>query len=612
MPKSFPYKVRFKAIDNISRVVDKIQNKFPKLTKKINRTNNAFQILQNKTKKIRASFNKMGQSMTNLGKKLTIGITAPVVGFATLAVKKFGDFEQGLIGVGKTTGIAGKDLNFLGKEIENLTKEIPRSATELLELAQAAGQLGIKGSDNILKFTSVMAKLETASDVAGEEGAKSIARILQVTGDGVGNVDRFSAALVDLGNNAAASESEILGVANRIAGNIARFDAGSAGVLGIATALKSLGKQAESSGSVVGRAFDAIDQNIRGGGKGLAALSKVTGIAADEIEQRFKTDSVGVFKAFIDGLAKMQKQGKNTTKILGAFGLKGVRINDILGTLIKRNEVLAVNLERSGKAWKENTALQKEFEVATKSFNNSMKFLSNEFFIAARRLGKELAPAIVKVALLFRKFFGFLEKNPAFAKFLAISAAVLAILGPLTLGFGALFLIFPKLILAWEASTAVLAGFGLTLKGVMLSMASFAAVAALIGLAAFMIIKNWEPIKQFFDDLWSDPLTQAKEFFGFVLDMARKAGSFFTFGKGLTDSEQTDQNLLKKGFKISGPGGEALGSKKVTEKSNVEFKERTNNARVDVTFKNTPPGTKVVSEGQGGLLGINNGMAGAF
>ena len=93
-----------------------------------------------------------------------------------------------------------------------------------------------------------MAKLGRASDVAGEDGAKSIARILTVTGDGIGKVERFSSALVDLGNNAAAGEQEILEVATRVAGQIGRFDVASAKVLGIATALRSLGKRAESAG----------------------------------------------------------------------------------------------------------------------------------------------------------------------------------------------------------------------------------------------------------------------------------------------------------------------------------------------------------------------------
>jgi hypothetical protein len=46
-------------------------------------------------------------------------------------------------------------------------------------------------------------------------------------------------------------------------------------------------------------------------------------------------------------------------------------------------------------------------------------------------------------------------------------------------------------------------------------------------------------------------------------------------------------------------------------KSNSEFATQTNNARVDV-FVRAPESTRVVAEGENGVLALNRGLMGAF
>ena len=51
------------------------------------------------------------------------------------------------------------------------------------------------------------------------------------------------------------------------------------------------------------------------------------------------------------------------------MGLSGVRIDAVIGTLVKNNDVLEQSLTRSNKAYKENSALNKEFGEQTKTTN---------------------------------------------------------------------------------------------------------------------------------------------------------------------------------------------------------------------------------------------------
>src|SRR5690606_28583536 len=143
----------------------------------------------------------------------------------------------------------------------------------LLEIGQAAGQLGVTGTDNILKFSDTVAQLGSASNIAGEEEATVLARHLNVTGEGVENGDRLAAAIVSLGNTSAATEAEIARAATSVAQATAIFGVGSDEAAGFGAALAALGVRAELSGSALGRAFRAIDASIREGGAALEDLA---------------------------------------------------------------------------------------------------------------------------------------------------------------------------------------------------------------------------------------------------------------------------------------------------------------------------------------------------
>jgi len=119
-------------------------------------------------------------------------------------VKLYADFEAGLIGVGKTANLSKAELASLGQDIDALSKRIPVATDELLAIAQSAGQLGVKGAANILKFTETVAKLGTATDLSGNDAAMALARILNVTGETMDTVDVLGSAIVK--NTARAGE----------------------------------------------------------------------------------------------------------------------------------------------------------------------------------------------------------------------------------------------------------------------------------------------------------------------------------------------------------------------------------------------------------------------
>jgi len=322
----------------------------------------------------------------------SFAVTAASLGGSLAA---FAKYETGLIKVGKTADLQGKELKAFGKEITNLSGTIPLSTRELLDLASSAAQLGVKGKDNIIKFTETVAKLGTATDIVGEEGSRAIARLLNITGEGVQTVDKFAAIITRLGNNVAASESEILSMASRVGKATAQFELGTTAVLGISAALKEVGVEAELGGSAIGRAFVEIQNAVFKGGESLDTFSKITGLTGDELKQTFEKDATGAFQLFIEALNKLPAE--QVVASMEAMGLKGVRLREVIGTLAKRSDLLARSLSLASDEAQRQTALNEEFSRAVGSLENSFKFMKNEVFNLAKSMGQDLAPAAKEI-----------------------------------------------------------------------------------------------------------------------------------------------------------------------------------------------------------------------
>lgn len=343
---------------------------------------------------------KVKKQTESLEKTLTATAKASAAAFAVFSgsiaalTKEFADYETALVGVGKTTNIEGKRLEKFGKQFQKLSSQIPISTNELLGIAQAAGQLGVTGEDNLLKFTETVAKLGVATDLAGEEAATALTRILNVTGEGISTIDTFGSVIVALGNNFAATESEIVRVTTEVSRSTAVFGVGSASAAALATAMRSVGVQAQLGGSAVGRAFRAIDENIRKGGNSLENLSRITGIAADQLQKRFAEDSIGVFQQFVEGLGDIAEAGGSTSAALESFGLKGDEINKVLPVLAKNSELLGRALSTANKETENATALNNEAAKAFATLNSDFQRAKNAVTNAATAIGSQLAPAV--------------------------------------------------------------------------------------------------------------------------------------------------------------------------------------------------------------------------
>lgn len=614
MAKEMPVKVRIAAIDRISKVIDKVKGKFPELSRSISRTNTMFGIVQKTTEKFRKSLEKIGNTMKGIGKAAMVGITLPVVAAAGFSVKKFMELEEALADVKGATNLSGEELKEFGNRIQNVSKKIPIPQEELLKLAAAAGEAGVRGVDNLEKFSVTLAKLAKTAGINGEEAADSIAKILNLTGEGPAKVENFASAITALGDKYGVSAKKVLDSTFDITREVAKFGVSSAQATAFAAAVEPLGFNAKQAAGAFGDAFRGIDEAIRKGGKQMTGLQAITGMTAAELKDQFGKDSTVVFQKFLGGLEKIKKNGGPTADALKFFGASGEKTQIILEALAKDGAKFNDILADSKKAYMENTALGDEYAETTTTLAAKFQLFQNKVTVLAQKLGEYLAPMIGRVVDAASGFLDFLDAHPMVAKMIGVVLVLAAVLGPIVFMFGWFLTVLPALITGWGAFTAIMAGFGITSWAALIPLLILAAkiilVIAIIGIIVAVIWKFRDAIKEGLIATWdwltekiSFFITKAKE----AIDVIKK---FLGFGGGTVDATVNATTNANTAGNFA-PQGAALGGIETATKNNPELMTQTNNARVDINVR-APQSTTVVGESQGGFLNINRGLAGAF
>lgn len=446
------------------------------------------------------SINKTGQSMSRAGTTMTRNVTLPVVALGTASAKAAIDFESAFAGVRKTVDASEADFGKLERGIRDMSKEIPASAVAIAGVAEAAGQLGIE-VPNIMAFTRTMIDLGEATNLSAEEAATQLARFANITGMSQKDFSRLGSTIVELGNNLATTEAEIVAMGMRLAGAGSQIGLTEAQTMSFAAALSSVGIEAEAGGSAFSKVMVDMSLAAETGGGKLQEYGKIAGMTGDQFAKAFKEDAAGAITAFVKGLSETE----SAIKVLDDMGIKEVRMRDALLRAAGASDIFSESLDMGSQAWAENIALTKEADQRYGTTASQLSIARNRMMDAAITAGEALAPHIIKVAEaisnLTDKFNKLSPEQQEMILKMALAAAaigpVLKVTGSLTSGLGGLFTTAGKVTgavgkfsKALTAGKTIIGALGLALGPGGLVLAGLAAFAG----AAYLIYKNWDKI----------------------------------------------------------------------------------------------------------------------
>lgn len=338
---------------------------------------------------------KAGGKIENAGKKVSAFSIA--TGTALVASAKSAiEFESAFTGVEKTVDGTEQQMAELKQGIRDMAKEIPSSTTEISTVAEAAGQLGIKTED-ILSFTRVMIDLGNSTNLSAEEAASALAKFANITNMSAQDYSKLGATIVDLGNNFATTEADIVEMATRLAATGELAGLSQAQILALATAMSSVGIEAEAGGSAMSKLLKQIQVAVETGSSDLKDFAKVAGMSSSNFKKVFEQDAVKALSAFISGLNDTKRNGKSAIVILEEMGLTEVRLSNTILSLANASGVMTDAIDTASTAWEDNTALTNEANKRYNTLESKIKICINKLKDFAITIENKLMPSVEKI-----------------------------------------------------------------------------------------------------------------------------------------------------------------------------------------------------------------------
>ena len=342
----------------------------------------------------------VGDKMKSAG-KTSMAIGAGIGAAAALPIKAAVDLETGMVGVKKTTGLAFDEIK---SGISDLVdKNIPTSIEGLNQIAETAGQLGIRGKQDIFGFTEAIAKIEAVSDLTADQAASSFAGFANVFKVPIAQAENMGSTINELSNTTNATAGFITDAMARIGRPIESLTFQQ--VAGLSASLGDIGLGAERGGTALRNAFGRMQTRVAQG----AAFMKMS---TSDWAQAVQKDGVGAFIAVMEKVKGLDASARvpALTKMFGEeVALQAVRFADNI-------DVLKKNLGVANTSFAENISLNNELQNVMDSSGGKLTVMWNKIKLMAASLGGPMLDSlkwvIDGISWLATKFRVFADAHP--------------------------------------------------------------------------------------------------------------------------------------------------------------------------------------------------------
>jgi TP901 family phage tail tape measure protein len=418
-------------------------------------------------KEVENKFGKLGEKLTDIGGKLSLSVTAPILAMGAVAANEFATVEKGLREINSLFGLTGeeaeKNFGMLTKVAEDASKELGILQSDVVPAMYNAISAGVP-KENIFEFIKVAgnAAIGGVTDLnTSVDGLTSIINAFGLSMNQAGEVADSMFAAVQGGKTTFSELSDSIfniapaaaaaGVSfNEVNAAIATLTAG-----GTPTAVATTQIRAALTGlQRPSKELDAIFQKLgfqtaqvaiekKGLGFALDAVKKASNGSNGELQTLLgSTEAVAAANVLAGtGAAKFSAELDRQANSAGAAAGAAAEINKSFGRELERTKVAASNLGIS--------------------------------------IGATLAPALSALNSVIEKSISFFSNlGPTTKTVLVVFAGLAAAIGPILLGIGGMISLIPAL-------TAGLAAIKAAITGVTLSMA---AATLGVGLLVYALI----------------------------------------------------------------------------------------------------------------------------
>ena len=456
---------------------------------------------------------KFGDKAKKTGRKLTAGLTLPIIAFGAASVATALSFDKGLNLVSARTGVVREDMRELEDQAISLGASTAFSARQATDAMGFFAQAGLEVNE-IMAVTPQVLNLAAAASMDLGETAIVLTGAMKGYALGVDQSLRVTDVLA-LTTNRAATDLRQLSEGFTMAGPTAR----------------SAGIEFETTAAILGVLADNQFKSTMGGTALRGAIVRLIKPAAEaraafrnlKIKKEDILAADGTLKDFLGTLDLLRANNAKPAQIFSIFGLRaGPAMLSILaqGT----SGIRELNQELLDRTVPAARIADLQLQGATgavvrlkSSFEGLLISIANSGLLAAFEV------VVVKVTGIVRAIG---QMNPRVLKIGTIIAGVLAVIGPALIILGAFAAAIVSIGAAWAivtpAFTAV-AGFitAVLIPAIVTLVVTFWPVILVVFalVAAGMVLKqNWGRITSALKAMWFGLKVAAALVFGFIKD----------------------------------------------------------------------------------------------
>lgn len=356
-------------------------------------------------------------------KTAVAGASAVLAGAGVAALGKAAqaaaDFESAMVEVEKVTN--PETAEQMSDSIREMATEIPMAQEQLAGLAADAGRFGIEGPKNIENFTRSVAKMSEATNLSAEEAGESLAKLSELTGTPISEVENLGSSINSLSNNYATSSQEIVDSMMRSSGALSQMGMSQTEIAGMSAAINEVSESSERAGTRMRR----LSQEMMSPKK-VGDLSEAMGMSTEKFEQMREEAPNELMLDMAEAMAEGGSEAdalRNSLSTTSRQALSGMAQN-LDGT--------RQALEDSNSAYEEGTSLQKEFDASTDTFNSQLQLLKNQLSNIAIVMGNAILPILTQtLEAIMPLLEGFAQFNKKLDGMPAVVIALTAVLGGL-------------------------------------------------------------------------------------------------------------------------------------------------------------------------------------
>ena len=355
------------------------------------------------------SMGSASQKATGLNKAMRV-LSGYISAFAAYAfisstVRGFQEWELALTNVEKTTNMTREEVRKLGGELLKIARVAPLSATGLAAIATAAGQLGVRGVEDLTKMSKVVADLTIATNLYEEEAAFALKQTLDLTGRGVEETENLASVWVRLGNNFAVTERQISSFSREIAKSttIFGFNPEDVGALSAAAGVSGISPQV--AGTSILRVMSTMNEAMTGNMDIMNEWLRVMGISEERFRELWEQEGAASMDLFVKAIQGFNRLGKDAPASLDRLGLSSVRVTQTVQGLGKvLHKTLLPAMRDARKEMAEGNALTQETEKFYNILQSRLKKLSQTYEEAFNVFGEQFKPLLSDFAMQDQKF----------------------------------------------------------------------------------------------------------------------------------------------------------------------------------------------------------------